>query len=81
MIGLTQEEHMLDWSHDYEIGNPKIDFEHHIFFGLIKEFHNARLNESDRERLGRILEEVALYARFHFRSEENLMKDIRIASL
>jgi hemerythrin len=67
---------MVEWHDRFLIGNPRIDFEHRIFFDLISHYGEARRAGAPTERLIRILDEVALYARFHFKSEENLMQDI-----
>jgi hemerythrin len=65
---------MLEWSDKYLIGIPRVDFEHETFFGLVSDFEKARLENADKNRLLGILEEIALYAKFHFRSEENVME-------
>ncbi|MEY4684620.1 MAG: hypothetical protein RLZ25_1079, partial [Pseudomonadota bacterium] len=67
---------MLHWTDEYKIGNDRIDFEHHIFLNLVIDFQNARVAGAPKEKLERILDEIALYARFHFRSEENMMVDM-----
>ena len=67
---------MMEWHDRLLIGNERIDFEHRIFFHLIRNYAEARLAGEPVERLIRILDEVALYARFHFKSEENLMIDV-----
>jgi hemerythrin len=66
---------MMEWDDRLLTGNARIDFEHKIFLDLLRHFSEARAARATSERLLRILEEVALYARFHFRSEENLMQD------
>lgn len=65
---------MLEWSDKYLIGIDRIDFEHETFFGLVSDFEKARIKNSDKKILLGVLDEIALYARFHFRSEENVMK-------
>lgn len=65
---------MLEWSDKYLIGIDRIDFEHETFFGLVSDFEKARLDKADKMVLLGILDEIALYAKFHFRSEENVMK-------
>jgi hemerythrin len=65
---------MLEWSDKYLIGISRVDFEHETFFGLVSDFEKARLKNADKKRLLGILDEIALYAKFHFRSEENVME-------
>lgn len=67
---------MLSWSTRYETGNQRIDLEHQMFFHLIKNLSLAREADEPREHLERIMEEIVLYAKFHFKSEENYMQKI-----
>jgi hemerythrin len=65
---------MIDWDDHYLIGVKRIDFEHHIFLDLINNFNDARLKDENIETLSNILDEIVLYAKFHFKSEENMMR-------
>lgn len=67
---------MLEWSDKYLIGIDRIDLEHETFFGLVKDFEKARLRNASKKELLGILNEIALYAKFHFCSEENVMEAI-----
>ena len=67
---------MLEWSDKYLIGLERIDLEHETFFGLVKDFEKARLRKASKKELLGILNEIALYAKFHFCSEENVMEAI-----
>jgi hemerythrin len=67
---------VLEWSDKFLIGIPRIDFEHETFFGLVSDFEKARLSKADKKQLLGILDEIALYAKFHFRSEENVMTSL-----
>lgn len=64
------------WQTKYEIGHPRIDFEHRIFLDLIDQF--ARLADSGAppKRLLRTCAELYKYADFHFFSEEGLMEQV-----
>jgi hemerythrin len=66
---------MLNWSHDYAIGNSRIDLQHETFLSLVNEFQQIRLAGHDQEKVCRTLREICLYATFHFQSEENVMTD------
>lgn len=72
---------MIEWHQSYAIGNDRIDFQHHIFLGLVSEFSDARQQNAPADRLVRILEEVIKYAEYHFLSEENLMIDSQYPEL
>jgi hemerythrin len=65
----------IAWDSKYEIGVERIDFEHRIFVGLIKDLHDAVQAGQPRSKLRRIVDEIRLYAAFHFLSEENIMLD------
>jgi len=69
--------HKLDipnWQIKYEIGIPDVDFQHQYFLELIKRFCE-KINEGITDELiVDHLNEIVLYAQFHFCSEENLMK-------
>ena len=66
----------IAWDNKYEIGIDRIDFEHRIFLGLIKDLSDAVEGGQPRTKLSRIIDEIRLYAAFHFLSEENIMIDI-----
>ena len=72
---------MLEWSDRFLIGHERIDFEHRTFFGLVVDFQKARINGADKKTLAGLLEEIALYAKFHFRSEENVMEQMHYPDL
>ncbi len=65
----------VQWDEKFEIGHSRIDFEHRIFLGLIKDLDQAVNEKRSRDKIRRILEELRLYAQFHFVSEENIMID------
>jgi hemerythrin len=67
---------MLKWSDQYLIGINRIDLEHETFFGLVKDFEETRLRQASKKQLLGILNEISLYAKFHFCSEENIMEAI-----
>lgn len=68
---------MLSWDHKYDVGIERIDAQHHIFFNLVGEFQGARLAGASIEKLESILSEIVLYAKYHFYSELNVMKEHR----
>jgi len=66
---------MLSWDHKFDVGIERIDAQHHIFFSLVGEFQTARLAGASSEKLDSILNEIVLYAKYHFYSEVNVMKE------
>lgn len=65
----------LAWDSKFEIGNERIDSEHRIFLGLIRQLSIEPDRTSFGSRFERTLREVLKYAEFHFVSEENIMID------
>ena len=66
---------MLLWKSKYEVGIERIDAQHHIFLNVIGEFQEACRQGASVDKLESILHEIALYARYHFYSEENIMRE------
>ena len=66
---------MPPWDHKYDVGIERIDAQHHIFLNLVDEFQIARLADASPEKLDSILNEIVLYAKYHFYSEVNVMKE------
>lgn len=65
----------ITWDGKYEIGVPRIDFEHRIFADLINELGSKIRGGKDHLSITRTLRELMKYADFHFLSEENIMED------
>lgn len=63
------------WEPGYEVGHPRIDFEHRIFLELINDVAARAERQATREGVSRLLRELEKYAEFHFFSEENIMED------
>ncbi|MCU7930349.1 MAG: hemerythrin domain-containing protein [Candidatus Thiodiazotropha sp. (ex Codakia rugifera)] len=66
----------VQWSRKFEVGHERIDSEHKIFLGLIRDVSLAPQQGMQKERILRHLNEVNKYAVFHFTSEENIMFDV-----
>ncbi len=63
----------IQWDAKFSVGNEKIDREHRVFLDLVRSCSEAVEDGSDPGFTLRLLEELSLYARFHFFSEETLM--------
>lgn len=66
----------IEWKKKYEIGHPRIDFEHRIFVDLISRIIDAVDENKDEEYLQRMIYELRKYTEFHFVSEENIMYSV-----
>jgi hemerythrin len=53
---------------------PEIDLQHQFFLKQIIRFYNNLDLIKSKELINEHIDEILLYAKFHFHSEENLMK-------
>ena len=63
-----------EWQDRYLIGWEDIDLQHHYFFNLVVKISEAGGETVDPEYMKDLFSELYAYVRFHFRSEENIMK-------
>jgi len=64
----------LGWNDDYLIGVEEIDVQHKKFLRLISEIYQFAGNSEDSQESLKLVAELRRYVRFHFDSEELLMK-------
>ena len=65
----------LNWNQDYVVGNESIDSDHRQLFELINSFHHEYIQNRDRAKIRRLLNELVRYCEDHFRREEQLMAE------
>ena len=65
-----------EWKKRYEIGVPAIDHQHEYFFLLIKKLGELCGEDVKKSQVVNLLNELVLYAKFHFKSEENAMEEM-----
>ncbi|MBB6480183.1 bacteriohemerythrin [Spirochaeta isovalerica] len=70
-----------EWNESLEIGLDSIDREHRFFLDLIREIEVEALRDRESEFIQLHIDELILYARFHFFSEEIYMKKIKYPDL
>ena len=70
----------IDWNAKYEIGIAEVDQQHHYFMDLINRL-SEELNEEGSIGRKYIIHELNSYVRFHFASEENMMRKARYPDL
>lgn len=68
--------HNYTWGPQYVLGQADIDNEHHVFFDLLARIENEFDTTDDLVYEIKLLEELQLYARFHFQSEENIYEKL-----
>ena len=62
------------WKDDYSVGVKEIDFQHKYFLKIINRFFLSHKLLAEKNLIHDMISEIIFYARFHFRSEENIMK-------
>lgn len=63
----------IKWSDKFKIGINEVDLQHEYFVLLINRLIDELKESIDIGYKHRLLEELSLYASFHFTSEENMM--------
>lgn len=62
------------WRKDYELGVEDIDLQHRFFFNLVNRIATELLQTKDVQYRMDLINELNAYAKFHFISEENMMR-------
>jgi hemerythrin len=63
----------IKWDDSYSVGIEDIDYQHKYFFLLIARLNEMKENKDEEKYIPGVIDELAKYAIFHFKSEENLM--------
>lgn len=69
------------WNDDLSVGNALLDHDHRKLIGLVNELHSATSRGAGMEVVGKVLAELAAYAREHFQREEHHMERVRYPAL
>ncbi len=69
------------WEKKYEIGIEEIDFQHKYFLQLIKRFQEKISQDMPPLVIEPHIKEIIYYMKFHFCSEENLMRLFKYPNL
>lgn len=72
---------LLEWSSEYELGVGEIDLQHRYFMMLINRLYQALQSGDDYAFQVALLKELNAYVKFHFISEENMMRQAGYAHL
>ena len=67
-------EYLGQWLTEYEVGIEDIDLQHHFFFNLINRLARELARTRDIQYKMDLINELTAYAKFHFTSEENMMR-------
>ncbi len=68
---------LLTWNDRYKVNITTIDLQHKKLFDMINELHDAMRSGKGNEVLGKILNELVMYTRMHFATEERMMSAAR----
>jgi hemerythrin len=63
----------ISWGPQYLVGNDMLDHQHQVFADLIRSSSDAIESRRGEESVRRSLEELVLFAKFHFFAEESMM--------
>jgi hemerythrin-like metal-binding protein len=64
----------LAWNESFALGVPEIDRQHQKLFELLAEFDAGAARGLAAQGVRRLFLELSSYSRYHFSSEENLMR-------
>jgi len=62
------------WDEKYLVGHPEIDADHRALLRMTEELYDQIKDGTAQDRLGGVLARLASYSKFHFETEESLMR-------
>lgn len=62
----------FEWKDNYSVGIKEIDDQHKKLFEIVNQLYNAFQYNTQNEEMMEILENLASYTKYHFKTEENL---------
>jgi hemerythrin len=71
----------LSWKDEYSVGEPLMDSQHQKWIGYINELMRAIEEQRNRDEQEEILENLVIYTRYHFASEERMMNRLGFEGL
>jgi len=63
----------LKWSEKYSVGNEIIDVQHKMLFTIVNQLSKHIIADDGLEKIEETLEKMSIYAKMHFRTEEDLL--------
>lgn len=67
--------HLFNWiDSKYSVNIKELDQQHQKLMGLIDCLHNAKQNNNEQNLLGKVLDDLVDYTKYHFKKEETLME-------
>ncbi|HIJ59180.1 MAG TPA: hypothetical protein HPP56_00985 [Nitrospirae bacterium] len=71
----------IEWSKKFLTGNREVDLQHQYFVELINRIIWEILEQKDDIYHSLLMEELVMYADFHFKSEENILYKLGYCNL
>lgn len=68
---------LFTWSDDLSVGNSFIDGDHKKLIKLVNDFHDAMEQGRGNEVIGKVLNNLIIYTKEHFKREETEMQRIK----
>ncbi len=62
---------LFNWSEEYSVNVNGLDNQHKKLVDLINELHSAMKEGKSKEVLGKIIEELISYTKFHFQPKKH----------
>jgi hemerythrin len=66
---------LVRWSDEYSVCIKEIDEQHKQLFDLINKLHDAMKETKANNILGKVIKDLVSYTKYHFSSEEILLKN------
>lgn len=64
---------LFQWNNSFSVNNSEIDKQHQKLVELVNSLHDAMSQGKSKDVLGKIFNDLIIYTKSHFKSEENLM--------
>jgi hemerythrin len=70
-----------DWQESFSVGIKEMDDQHKKLIAIINHLHEAMISGQGKSEIGKIIEEMLEYTKFHFTAEEALMTEYKYPGL
>ncbi len=67
---------LINWTESLSVKIKSIDDQHKVLIGLINELHDSMRAGKGKEAVGKIIDELVDYTRYHFGYEESIFAKI-----
>ncbi len=71
----------IQWTDEYSVGEPLMDSQHQKWIGYVDELERAIQDQRNRQEQEEILDNLVIYMRYHFASEERMMRRLGFEEL